>query len=412
MNRLPDILLSLLPLLATTLAVIATLALMHWWLLARQPGLGKARQLPRQLALLGATIAGLVLMVVALPVVDSTRNQIITLIGLLLSGVIAFSSTTIVANLMAGLVLRLTQPFRTGDFIRVGDFFGRVTERGLFDTEIQTERRELVSLTNSYLLANPVSVILSSGTLISADVSLGYELHHARVRTLLRTAATQAGLTDPFVQVMELGDHAISYRVNGMLTEVKSLITARSRLNRAMLDALHGDGIEIVSPTFMNQRRLPADGSIIPAAPAQAQAQADIPARPEDIVFDKAEEASQRAQARHALKTAIRKIESTLKDTEGDAREAANQQIVALRAQLDELQQSPEEDEDAADSDEGSDSPALESTPAGSGQLASDDAETAVKPNGKDDTKAATAAPSSASPPNTPAKPDRAPNAV
>jgi len=40
------------------------------------------------------------------------------------TGVIAFSSTTIVANLMAGLVLRMTQPFHTGDFIQAGEHFG------------------------------------------------------------------------------------------------------------------------------------------------------------------------------------------------------------------------------------------------------------------------------------------------
>ncbi len=363
MNQLPELALSLIPLLATTAAVVAVVMLLHWLLLARHSSLGKGRQLPRQLAMLGATIAGLVLVVLALPVGESTRNQVLTLIGLLLSGVIAFSSTAIVANLMAGVVLRMTQPFHTGDFIHVGEVFGRVSERGLFDTEIQTERRELVSLTNSYLLANPVTVILSSGTLISAEVSLGYDVHHARVRALLLQAAQAADLSEPFVQVMELADHAVVHRVNGLLTEVKSLITARSNLNRAVLDALHGDGIEIVSPTFMNQRQLPPDGHIIPAAPKSGPAPAVGTVQPEDVMFDKAEAASQRAQTRRALKAELRGLEAALKEAEGEARDAMDGQITALREQLAQLEQDlPPGDDD--DDDEATEADATERPPA------------------------------------------------
>ena len=55
--------------------------------------------------------------------------------------------------------------FRSGDFIRVKEYFGRVTERGLLDTEIQTETRELISIPNAFLISNPVQVIRSSGTI-------------------------------------------------------------------------------------------------------------------------------------------------------------------------------------------------------------------------------------------------------
>ena len=44
-----------------------------------------------------------------------------------------------IGNVMAGLMLRAVRNFRTGDFVRVEKHFGRVTERGLLHTEIQTE---------------------------------------------------------------------------------------------------------------------------------------------------------------------------------------------------------------------------------------------------------------------------------
>lgn len=71
---------------------------------------------------------------------------------------------------------------------------------------------------------------------------------------MLRRAARESGLTDPFVHVRELGEYSIRYRVAGLLEKVGSLISARSRLREAKLDSLHAAEIEIVSPSFMNQR--------------------------------------------------------------------------------------------------------------------------------------------------------------
>ena len=229
---------------------------------------------------------------------------------------IAFSSTTFVGNVMAGLMLKAVRSFRSGDFVRVQDQFGRVSQRGLLSTEIQTEDRDLVTLPNLLLVTNPVKVVRASGTIVSAAVSLGYDVAHDRVDTLLRAAAEDAGLDDPFVLVMELGDFSVVYRVAGLLQEVKQLLTARSRLRRAMLDRLHGDGVEIVSPSFMNQRVLQPDVPII-ARSAPASKTADD-STVEDLAFDKAEEAESLEQLQ-ALHTRTREAIAALADPPANA---------------------------------------------------------------------------------------------
>lgn len=110
----------------------------HWALIARHPELGNERKFARQLVMLGLTLLSLLAIVLTLPISDGARNNLTGLIGIVLSGMLAFFSTTIIANLAAGMLIRITKPFRTGDFIRIGQHFGRVTERGLFDTEIQS----------------------------------------------------------------------------------------------------------------------------------------------------------------------------------------------------------------------------------------------------------------------------------
>jgi small conductance mechanosensitive channel len=166
---------------APALVAMALVGIVLWgadgWLLRRRE-LGAERRLPRELAMLLMTIAGVLVVIRLIPMSDSTRGQVLTLLGIVLTGVIALSSTTFVANAMAGLMLRIIKSFHPGDFIRIGEVFGRVTERGLLHTEIQTQDRDLTAFPNLIIITNPVTVVRSSGTIVSANVSLGYDVLH------------------------------------------------------------------------------------------------------------------------------------------------------------------------------------------------------------------------------------------
>ncbi len=118
----------------------------HWLLSSRAGRVGNAGAFQRQIIMVLLTGLGCLVVILALPIADSLRNHLLALLGILISGIIGLSSTTLVANGMAGLMLRSVKSFHSGDFIRVGAHCGRVTERGLFHTEIQTEDRELTTL--------------------------------------------------------------------------------------------------------------------------------------------------------------------------------------------------------------------------------------------------------------------------
>lgn len=326
-----------LPPLGVAIAFGAVLWGAHWFLIGRHADLGRERRFPRQLVMLGLTLVGLVTIVLSLPVSESSRNGLIGMIGLLASGILAFSSTTVVANLMAGILLRVTKPFGIGDFIRVNDHFGRVSDRGLFDTEIQSESRELVAIPNTYLISHPVTTIRSSGTIISLTLSLGYDVHHSQVESLLVKAAQECGLEEPFVHILELGNFSVTYRISGFLKEVKWLITARSNLSRSVLDTLHGHGIEIMSPSVMNQRKLAGDKKTLPAAGQEKSLETPVIA--EDIVFDKAEQAEQKEKEKKEWIGTIEKLESSLKDAPEEDKEQIKKQIAEGRERLKVLEQ-------------------------------------------------------------------------
>ena len=321
------------PLVITCVLSIAFLLFAHRILLGDK-SLSTTAKFPRQLILLGVYIVAIISIVVSLPVANDTRNQILGLFGILLSGVIAFSSTSIVSNIMAALVFRITKPFRTGDFMRVGEHFGRVTESGIFDTELQTEQRELIAFSNSYLLNHPIQVVRSSGTIVSVALSLGYDVHHKTVEARLLEAAKMAGLEEPFVQITELGDFSVVYRVSGLLTEVKSLLSSKSKLHECLLDALHDADIEIVSPNFMNTRNVTEQTSFIAPSLKKKAKKSNQQKLPEDVVFDKAEAAQQEEEKAKSLRDELAAFESELKQANAEDKDVLKSKIEDLKAQL------------------------------------------------------------------------------
>jgi small conductance mechanosensitive channel len=262
------------------------------WILERRARAAPGRRFQTQVTMLGLVLLAVLALVLVLPIEQELRGQTLAVLGILLSAAIALSSPTFLGNLLAGFQMRSVRNFRLGDYLRCGEHFGRVTERGLFHTEIQTEDRDLTTLPNLYLATHPMTVIRASGTIVSATVSLGYDVPRGRVEELLCDAAREVEITEPFVKIIELGDFSVTYRVAGLLADVKKLLSTRSRLRGHMLDRLHGGGVEIVSPTFMNTRAFPLDARFVPrrgeAAPRSESAPVGAPTI-EEVAFDKAE---------------------------------------------------------------------------------------------------------------------------
>lgn len=236
---------------------------------------------------------GLILVVFSLPIAGEYKESILGLLGIITGAAVALSSTTFIANAMSGIMLRIIKPFRRGDYIESENIFGRVTDIHILHTEVQSIDRDLVTFPNLKLVSNSLKTIRTSGTVISTCVSLGYDVPRQKIEKNLLLAAEKAGLETPFVHILELGDFSVTYKVGGLLKNVENLITARSDFKKAVLDSLHEDRIEIVSPTFMNQRVL-KEGAIFipPEEPAEAGKTEKFPEKkPEEVIFDKAIEA-------------------------------------------------------------------------------------------------------------------------
>jgi len=295
---------SFLPALVAALAAIGAVYALRC-LFRRRPVFAHRYTFQRNLLILIIIAIGVVSVLLVLPMEENVRSGLMQLVGVLVGLAVALSSTTFVGNAMAGFMLRIVRSFGSGALIQVGDHVGRVSEQGVFHTELQTEDGILITIPNMHLVTNPVLLIPEEEPIISVTVSLSYDQNHHTVEAALCSAAKAAGLAHGFVQIVELGDDSVKYRCAGVLTKAISLSAARSRLCIGVLDALHSAGVEVVSPSFITRRSLATDEPVIPSEPGPDEERKVADSPPPHRLFDKARLAGSIAVLREEMSRVV-----------------------------------------------------------------------------------------------------------
>lgn len=255
-----------------------------------------------------------------LPLELEVKNQILSL----LRPVIALFSTALVSNAMAGVMLRITHEFRGGDFIEVDTLVGRVTDLGIFHTEVQ-----LVSLPNLLLSQKAVKVTRRDGTFINLALSIGYMVSHQEVEKALLEAANRCKLTDSFVFVEAFLDHAIRYRLYGMLSESGERLSKTSELHKSVLDVFCEEGIEIASPALMDRREYDTAVQYFPKIGKKNQTRKEATIV-EELVFDKADE----AQSLEELKEAQTRLSKSLEKLDAKQKKVVEDKIARIGEEI------------------------------------------------------------------------------
>ena len=273
-------------------------------------------------------LLAVIVVVLGLPETQ-TKQNLINGLAVVIAAVFTLSSTTFASNAISGVMLRSVRTFKSGDWLQTGDQLGRVTQRGLLHTEIVTADRNLASIPNQHLITHPYTVIPSSGTVVSAQVSLGYDIPAWKVEPILEEAAAAIGLEVPFSQVVELGDVAVTYRAGGVLGQVRSLLTARSKLRRQILVGLHSAGIEIMSPSVVGHRPIPSDRLLIPDRPTPPSG-AEVDDLPESVIFEKADAVEKVEEGR----STVDRLQSELEQLRKELDAADQAEVIRLTTKI------------------------------------------------------------------------------
>ena len=154
----------------------------------------------------------LLLLVAAQLGVDvSSLVAILSVISLALSLAVQGALT----NVVGGVTLLTTRPFKAGDFVELGDQSGTVLEVSVTYTKLQTPDNKIVSIPNSTAAAARITNFSAAGTRrVDLTVSASYRSPVESVKAaLLRAANSPTSLftPEPFAGVKEYGDSAITY---------------------------------------------------------------------------------------------------------------------------------------------------------------------------------------------------------
>ena len=179
-----------------------------------------------------------------------------TMVGL----IVAMAATGSIGNILSGLVLQSTKPYEIGDRAKVArDLLGDIVSTSLFFTRIRTLNNEVVTVPNNYVLSDEiVNYSRSSPVGIEVRLSVGYDVHPATVRRLLKEAAlsTKGIVRSPRPQALaeSFQDHAISYLLRAFTNLPKRIPQIRSLLIENIYDSFYSRGIEILSPGYIVKR--------------------------------------------------------------------------------------------------------------------------------------------------------------
>ena len=293
---------------------------------------------------------GLLIFILSFPIDKTLKGQILSFLAIVVSAGIALSSTTVLGNLIAGIMNNSMNRFRNGDLIKIGDLQGRVTKKSIFHTEIQLEDSNFITIPNLYIATNPVKLTRKTDTVISTSVSLGYNISRITIEKSLKEAAILTGLTDPYVYITNLGDFSVSYKIHGFLADSSKYFSTNSLLNANVMDVLHKRKIEIVSPTFMNQINA-NDKVFIPKEIIKNKTSKDEK-KPEDLIFDEAIKSEKNEENKNKLKQLteqqklLRKKQKDLKkEDEIDKNESSIKNIDKLKIKVEKsIEKQNEED--------------------------------------------------------------------
>jgi len=219
-------------------------------------------------------------LVASYPFLPGSNSPVFRGITIFVGFLLSLGSTSLVTNIVSGIVLTYTRGLRIGDRVKIGQTIGDVLERTLLVTRIRTIKNVVVTIPNGMVLNNEIinynAPMLEDGLILNTTITIGYDVPWRKVHDLLIQAAlaTRDILADPkpFVLQTSLDDYYVSYELNAYTHAPERMAMIYSELHQNIQDWFNESGVEIMSPGYTAYR----DGGDV-TIPAQYQNHGPVP---------------------------------------------------------------------------------------------------------------------------------------
>ena len=182
------------------------------------------------------------------------------------TAVIAFSMQETLGNVLGGILLQLDHSVRIGDWVKIDDASGRVTEIGWRHTAVETRNRETVLVPNGWLMKNRFTVIGSRQDARPVwrrwiRLNIEWTASPTQVCAVLENAVLKAAIPHvaldppPNAVLMEINAKDGGYALRYWLDDFRPDDTTDSLVRAHLLAALQRHGMKLGAP-FHEELRL------------------------------------------------------------------------------------------------------------------------------------------------------------
>ena len=196
------------------------------------------------------------MLVMIWPLLPSSNSAVFQGVSVFMGLIVSLGSTSIIGNVMAGLVMTYMRPFHIGDYIKVGDIEGEVIEKNILVTRIRTRKNEIITIQNSNMLSaqtsNYTEAAKEFGIIVHTKVTIGYDVPWQSIKEIMEGAALETdGVKKnpkPYMRITALNDFYVEYEINAYTDNSADLPRIYSELHQNLLKHFFEAGVEIMSP--------------------------------------------------------------------------------------------------------------------------------------------------------------------
>lgn len=207
----------------------------------------------------------------AYPYLPGSHTEAFKGLSVIVGLMASIGAAGVVGQIASGMMIIYTNVLRVGEYIRIQDHEGTVTDIGMFVTRLRTGMGEEVSLPNAWVLANVTrnfSRTIGGGSyVLDVTVTIGYDTPWRQVHALLLEAARSVpdilATPEPYVVQTALSDFYVAYKLvtHAGATSATTRARVASDLHAAIQDAFNRHGVQIMSPHYLGD---PAQQKLVP----------------------------------------------------------------------------------------------------------------------------------------------------
>jgi len=272
-SSLPGLFISVLIFLAAWVVTrVSTEIFMHVVTSPTTTGVLNAHTAPATRRIVNASI-WLFAVAMAYPYLPGAHTEAFKGLSVILGLMVSIGASGLIGQVASGVMLVYTHALLVGEYVRIQDYEGTVTDLGPFVTRLRTGMGEEIALPNALVLANVTRnysrATKGKGFIFDTSITIGYDTPWRQVHALLLEAATQIpeilAEPPPFVVQTALSDFYVAYKLVVYVDSERPGTRARvaSNLHAAIQDAFNRHEVQIMSPHYF---RDPEQPKIVPEA--------------------------------------------------------------------------------------------------------------------------------------------------